>query len=510
MTESVLYTDLWQHIGRFLNGDDLFSFMLTCKNAYKACKRTELRNKMSHPMLYPWRLTYEQRNIVKNLEKGTTRFKLIHGDVGSGKTIVSISYAVRNYTKNPNSKVIMCGPPNLITMWWTTLRKYFNIEPFVLHGTNPKYNAKESWKEVPAEQFILISYKLLGYHNIDSWIDKTRDLLIIDEAHHHVRTNLDLFKEVIGLSATTNKKVGLSTGIRSILTYFGLKPEECTYTLNKEVIAKSLPGVKYHSYFLKSGDNVNNAAKNAIKYARNQDQDLTCINEICKLISHPEILDLRDKFTTGYIMVGRKSLRVDIGNSELLHKAETDLILENPGLNGKTFKDKLLTKVTFDIVQLGNTYPKYVQLYHIIKNANKNGDKVLVFDNSVTYLPFIHKFLTAYGINSYIFSTHYEVSGRQRQLTKFKEDTKPGVLLSSIAMLGEGQNVTEANHVVFFSHNLDPTKYYQAIGRCWRYPQNKIVNVHLIFGNEFEKMVYFHACGSIDIKSQDWMKLLSS
>ena len=160
MNINEIYTDFWELVGKYLSSDDIYSFMLTCKGAAKACRRHSLKAKMSYPMLFPWRLTYDQRELIKSMEDGNQRFKLIHGDVGSGKTIVSISYSIRKYLSDPSSKVVMCGPPSLIKMWWSTLRKYFNIEPFVLHGINSKYNATTSWKEIPEEKFILTSYRL--------------------------------------------------------------------------------------------------------------------------------------------------------------------------------------------------------------------------------------------------------------------------------------------------------------------------------------------------------------
>lgn len=498
-----LYTDFWEKLGTYLSSDDLYSFMLTCKQAYKACQRYSLRTKMSYPMLYPWRLTYEQRQVIKQMESKQQRFKLIHGDVGSGKTIVSTAYAIKNYISDPESKIVMCGPPNLIKMWWSTINKYFGIEPCVLHATNPKYNPKTSWDNKPTEKFILVSYKLLSF-NDRGWFDSTKDLLIIDEAHHSTGVKYKLFHETIGLSATTTKANGMSNGIKFLIKDYGLNIEECTYTLDKNIIARKLPPIKYYPYLLKTNERVTNGCKHAIKYDKKGEYDLFNIPEISKYISHPEIFDLCDTFTAGYIMMGRKSFRVERGNETLYKECWKSL----SDLNHKEQKKKMLEMATFDIKKLGVTYPKYVQAYHIVKNANDSGEKVLLFDNSVTYLPFLHQFLSLYGINSYLFSTHYEVTSRQKQLTKFKEDKKPGVLLSSITMLGEGQNITEATQVIFFGQNMDHTKYYQGIGRLWRYPQSKTVKVHLLFGNKFDQAIYEHACGTVDLKALDWQKLL--
>ncbi len=104
--------------------------------------------------------------------------------------MVSTSYAIRNYMDDPEAKIVMCGPPSLVQMWWTTLRKYFGIEPAVLHQTNSKYKAA-NWQTIPDEKFILGSFKGFGLHRGDTvnWFSSKRDLLIIDEAHHY--TSID-------------------------------------------------------------------------------------------------------------------------------------------------------------------------------------------------------------------------------------------------------------------------------------------------------------------------------
>jgi len=521
MNVNEIYIDFWELLGRYLPADDLYNFSITCKAAYKAFHRPTIQRKMSYPMLHPYKLTYEQRQLVKSLERGYPeftrhnypsnhhpRFKLIHGDVGSGKTITSLSYAIRNYN-DPDSKIVMCGPPSLVKMWWDTLIKYFGTEPFVFHAINPKYSATNSFKTIPENKFILISYKIFQMHQRDchEWFDDARDLLIIDEAHHHVLIPYRNFKEVIGLSATTTKKSGLSRGIRSILRTFSLDESECTYTLNKSVIARKLPPVKYHSYLIPTEEELMRAAIRRINYTVKGYQDLKSASDICQLLSHPVILDLYEQCTGGFITVGRKKFKVEVGKYSDYVKALRRVAKEE-GISCERAKKEAYRYATYDINKSGLTYGKYVQVYHIIKWANSLGEKVLLFDNSTTYLPFLYKFLKELGVNSYIFSSHYGVNGRQKQLSKFKEDSEAGVLLSSIAMLGEGHNVTEANHVIFLSHCLESSKYYQAVGRCWRYPQEKTVHVHLVFGGLFDQKVYEYACSGEDFGKLDWIDLL--
>lgn len=514
-----LYTDFWELIAQHLDPDDIYNFSLTCKSANKASRKPTIQNKISYPLLYPWKLTYEQRSLIKKMELGfpkginligTPRFKLLHGDVGSGKTITSISYAIRNYT-DPDSKIVMCGPPSLVRMWWNTLRKFFGIEPAVFHGTNTKYKASTSFKVIPNERFIIFSYKVYWKHieDCENWFHEDRDILIIDEAHHQTSIPITKFKEVIGLSATTTKKGKIKQGIRNILRTFGLEERECTYSLGKRVLGRKLPPIEYHSYNLKINDKVKQACIRLIEYTKAGNRDKTSVANICRMLSHPEILDLREYHTGGNVMVGRKYYKVPRGNEDQTIIALKKLREENPGgLDDRKFKLLQVKYATFDIVKLSLEYPKHIQALHIVINATKKGDKVLLFDMSTEYLPFLHQMFNHYGVTSYMFSSHYDVTGRQRQLTKFKEDPKPCVLLSSVSMLGEGQNVTQANHVIFFTQCLDHTRYYQAIGRCWRHPQRKVVHFHLLFASKFDQEVYVSACGG-NIESHNWTDLLS-
>ena len=469
----MLYVDFWEILGNYLDPDDLYNFSLTCKQANKAFNRTSLQNKISYPLTRPYKLTYEQREVIKKMEKGQIGFKLLHGDVGSGKTITSICYGIRNY--NDDQKVVMCGPPSLVRMWWDSLKKFFQIDPLVLHSLNPKYN-RSLYSEIKDNKFVLTSFKTFQ-KNYELITDELtgNDLLILDEAHHTVSVPYEKFKEIIGLSATTERNGKLSHNIRYLLDQY----PSSIYKLNKSIIAKQLPPVKYFSYMVSIPVDVLNFCRTNIHYNKNGTQDLKDVPTICQILSHPIIYEWKK------------------------HKTY--------GLYGNIKIERKKFKVPFNVfTQKYPSNPKYHKVLEILTYVLSRKEKALLFDSSVTYLPFLFKFLKDNGINCYMFSTHYTVTSRQNQLAKFKQDDKPGVLLSSISMLGEGQNVTEANHVIFLTHGLDSTKYYQAVGRCWRYPQQRTVNVHLIFGENYDREVYKAACvPDSDFKSADWLDLLS-
>ena len=523
------YGDIWALLSQYMDPDDAYSMSLTCKQAWRAAHRPDIAARISYPLLRPHRLTYEQREVVRAMEQKRLKYKLISGDVGSGKTMVSISYAIRNYIskfpgkywyKNNNRsddtdneedsdselpKIIMCCPPSLIKMWWTTLVKYFGIKPAVLHSTNSEYKSGGSWDKVPKERFILISYMLLNRHGGTGWFRNDRDLLIMDEAHHRIGIHFQHFKECVGLSATIANDKEDKRKVRHLEREFSDQGFQA-FELHKTILAKRLPGVRYHGYMLPVLEDTIAAAKEVIRHTKKGEQDVSYIPAICKILSHPLLHDLRNENTGGYIMVGRKSFQVIQGSG--YWEEENKIRMVNPFITHVQLRNHMMQMVTFDIAKVGPRYSKYLQAYHVIKEANAKGEKVILFDTCVSYLPFLHKFLTEHGIESYMFTTHYGTADRQKQLTKFQESKTAGVLLSSIAIFGEGQNCTEANHVIFFTQMLDGSKYYQAIGRAWRYPQNKEVQVHLFFCGQFDLRVYEHACMAGDIREYDWHEVL--
>ena len=77
-------------------------------------------------------------------------------------------------------------------------------------------------------------------------------------------------------------------------------------------------------------------------------------------------------------------------------------------------------------------------------------------------------------------------------------------------MLGEGHNVTEANHVIFLTVMMHQNKYYQAIGRCWRYPQKKNVYVYNLFNSELDEKIYESSLGKCNLANIDLEKALNN
>jgi superfamily II DNA or RNA helicase len=524
MTYIHVYPDIFQKIGEFLESDDLFSMALTCKAAYKAFHRPDIQGRISWPLLKPKRLTLDQRQVIREMEAVNIGLKLIYSSVGSGKSIVSLAYALRkNY-----EKVVIVVPPNLISMWTKTCIDFFGLNPLVLHNSNPKYSSRtEHHRTVaPPEKIILMSYIIFSRSSYD-WMDYNNYACIIDEAHHSLHMGRK-FKEVIALSATAFRKDSLSYGINIMIKNYGVSVDEIIFKLDKSVIAnKLLPIVHLDPYTWPISDDLVEYILKKKTMPVKGENDMRDIKWIPEILSHPYIRKFDDVYLGGSITIGKKSFNIPCGNSNLFTNQRNEFYEKNPHPqwnyihpennidyrkrckeSDKKYKKFEEEYTLNEINSLIRTNPKYRQCLVICDYLRKVKEKGIILDVNVTYLPFLYKFLIDRGVVCYIFSTHHDVAGRQKQLEKFKSDPEAQVLLSSVSMLGEGHNITEANHLIFLSAFSESSKYYQALGRCHRYPQNKNVYAHYLFNSKFDRMIYEHSQGRANLSTLNWENLL--
>jgi superfamily II DNA or RNA helicase len=122
--------------------------------------------------------------------------------------------------------------------------------------------------------------------------------------------------------------------------------------------------------------------------------------------------------------------------------------------------------------------PKVVALVALAWKIKQRGEKLVVFDTSETGLSLLHLVLRSNNIISYPFVTDYSPKERSNLIKKFQKDGD--VILGSIGMLGEGQNITEANHFTFIGNPNNAEQFKQAVGRLSRFPQEKQVYLHIL------------------------------
>jgi superfamily II DNA or RNA helicase len=115
-------------------------------------------------------------------------------------------------------------------------------------------------------------------------------------------------------------------------------------------------------------------------------------------------------------------------------------------------------------------------LFELLDPLVADGQKVLVFSQFVRMLELLEKDCAARNIHTHVLTG--QTKDRQRVVSEFQADTKPGVFLLSLRAAGTGLNLTNASYVVLYDPWWNPAVEAQAIDRSHRIGQTQTVNAY--------------------------------
>ncbi|XP_076132128.1 helicase ARIP4-like isoform X1 [Alosa pseudoharengus] len=152
---------------------------------------------------------------------------------------------------------------------------------------------------------------------------------------------------------------------------------------------------------------------------------------------------------------------------------------------------------------------KMVLLFHLIDESVRNGDKILVFSQSLSTLSVIEEFLAkrmmpetrasslkqnwVRNVNYYRLDGSTSASERERLINQFNDpaNTSTLVFLLSTRAGCLGVNLIGANRVVVFDASWNPCHDAQAVCRVYRYGQRKPCHIYrLVCDFTLEKKIY--------------------
>jgi SNF2 family DNA or RNA helicase len=131
-------------------------------------------------------------------------------------------------------------------------------------------------------------------------------------------------------------------------------------------------------------------------------------------------------------------------------------------------------------------------LQQILHLSKEEGDKVLVFSASLQTLNYLEKLFREDNIRSVRIDGSVPTPERTKRLAAFQSD-KGGLdaMLISTKAGGQGLNIQSANRVVIFDFGFNPAWEEQAIGRAYRFGQQKPVFVYrFVAGGTYEANIY--------------------
>ncbi|EXJ93120.1 hypothetical protein A1O3_01677 [Capronia epimyces CBS 606.96] len=127
----------------------------------------------------------------------------------------------------------------------------------------------------------------------------------------------------------------------------------------------------------------------------------------------------------------------------------------------------------------------------ILKEANANGDKTLVFTHSIPTLNYLEKMLKMMKFPYFRLDGKTDVSTRQASTKDFNQKNTSQVFLISMRAGGLGLNLQGANRVIIFDFSFNPSWEEQAIGRAYRLNQKAPVFVYRFqSGGTFEDVLF--------------------
>lgn len=120
-----------------------------------------------------------------------------------------------------------------------------------------------------------------------------------------------------------------------------------------------------------------------------------------------------------------------------------------------------------------------------------NGDKVLIFSQSVKLLDVLQRFIRGVGYRFRRLDGGTKSKDRMKIVTEFNHDPDIFVFLISTKAGGVGLNITGANKVVVFEPSWNPAHDLQAQDRAYRIGQVRDVNVYrLVTVGTLEENIY--------------------
>lgn len=134
---------------------------------------------------------------------------------------------------------------------------------------------------------------------------------------------------------------------------------------------------------------------------------------------------------------------------------------------------------------------KIRKLLELVREYQKNGDRVLVFSKFSRMIELLQEILAMNDIDHRVFMGSTAVAERQEMIDEFNNNPEIPVFLLTTGAGGTGINLTSANKVIIFDQSDNPQDDIQAENRAHRLGQKRDVEViRLISRGTIEDLIH--------------------
>ena len=342
--------------------DELCANFLTLSQNRKRIKKIKLPKKFNFKISQsiidnlPFKLTNSQKKVLEEINSdllsNNRMFRIIQGDVGSGKTIVSL-LSIMNVIESGYQCALMSPTEILAKQHYELVKKNFknlDLKIDFLTGKTEFKNRKEILKNLQnGNTKLLIGTHALFQKKIDF---KKLGLVVIDEQHKFgVKQRSELAKkggdncDVLLMSATPIPR----TMMMSLYGDMDISKITEKPALRKKIITLSKPEKKINELW---------------PYIKKQIENDNQVFWVCPLIEESSFLDYSSAKKKFELINNKFKNKVGLIHGSL-DKNEKEIILK------KFLEKKILILVSTTVIEVGIDFPNANLI--LIENANKFG-----------------------------------------------------------------------------------------------------------------------------------------
>ena len=348
-----------------LKYEELFAFMLKINYLKMENKKNNqgLERKIDRSKLdkfikkIPFSLTNDQKtavdDIINDLESKNRMNRLLQGDVGSGKTIVSFIAMVANYLSGYQS-ALMAPTEILAVQHYNNLKEFLNgtdITVELLTGSTPKKEKQVIYEDLKDGKINIV----IGTHALiqEEVTYNNLGLVITDEQHR------------FGVNQRANLQ---NKGIKPDVLYMSATPIPRTYALtiygdmDMSIIKERPKGRQPITTYVKSNDEITEVLEMMYKELKQDHQ----VYVIAPLIEESENSDLATvcKLKDQMMLAFGKKYKIDIVHGKMASAAK-DLIMQEFAQN------KIQILISTTVIEVGVDVANATTM--VIFDANRFG-----------------------------------------------------------------------------------------------------------------------------------------
>lgn len=139
----------------------------------------------------------------------------------------------------------------------------------------------------------------------------------------------------------------------------------------------------------------------------------------------------------------------------------------------------------------------------LLQDIKRQQGRILLFSSSTQMMDLIENYLQAKGYSHLRMDGSTSSKKREEIISQFKKNSDIFVFLLSTRAMGLGLNLTEANYVIIFDVEWNPTNDEQAQDRAYRIGQTRDVNVfRLVTQGTYEELKFWRQVYKKQLKNE--------